>query len=78
MVQSCLVCQQAKPELVNYHVLLSPLPVPSKTWETVTMDFIFGLPSSCGYECLLVVKIQTFLSIETSFQFSESGRDIFG
>lgn len=55
MVQSCTICQQNKAERVNYPGLLYPLPVPSKAWETVTMDFISGLPSSCGYECILVV-----------------------
>lgn len=45
-VQSCLICQQAKPERVNYPGLLSPLPVPNKAWDTVTMDFISGLPPS--------------------------------
>ena len=54
-VQSCLVCQQAKPERVAYPGLLSPLHVPAKAWETVTMDFISGLPSSDQYDCIMVV-----------------------
>ena len=54
-VQSCLVCQQAKPERVQYPGLLSPLPVPSKAWDTVSMDFISGLPTSFQYNCILVV-----------------------
>ena len=33
-VQSCLVCQQAKPERVAYPGLLSPLLVPAKAWAT--------------------------------------------
>ena len=54
-VQSCLVCQQAKPERVQYPGLLSPLSVPSKAWDTVSMDFISGLPTSFQYNCILVV-----------------------
>ena len=54
-VQSCLICQQAKPKRVAYPGLLSPLPVPAKAWETVTMDFILGLPSSDQYDCIMVV-----------------------
>uniref|UniRef100_A0A453DFY0 Integrase catalytic domain-containing protein n=1 Tax=Aegilops tauschii subsp. strangulata TaxID=200361 RepID=A0A453DFY0_AEGTS len=54
-VQSCLTCQQAKPERVQYPGLLSPLPVPPKAWDTVSMDFISGLPSSYQYNCILVV-----------------------
>lgn len=54
-VQSCLICQKAKPERVSYPGLLSPLPVPTKAWETVTMDFISGLPSSDQFDCIMVV-----------------------
>lgn len=54
-VQSCLVCQQAKPERVKYPSLLSRLSVPHKAWETVTMDFITGLPPSCQFDCIFVV-----------------------
>ena len=54
-VQSCLICQQAKPERVAYPGLLSPLLVPSRAWETVTMDFISGLPSSDQYDCIMVI-----------------------
>src|SRR4051812_34485583 len=54
-VQSCVVCQQAKPERINYPGLLSPLPVPTQAWDTITMDFISGLPSSYHYECILVI-----------------------
>lgn len=54
-VQSCVVCQQAKPEHVKYPGLLQPLPVPRSSWETVSMDFIEGLPKSGRYDCILVV-----------------------
>lgn len=54
-VQSCTVCQQAKPERVNYLGLLSPLPVAKKDWETVTMDFISGLPSPDQLDWIMVV-----------------------
>lgn len=54
-VQSCLICQKAKPERINYPGLLSPLPVPKKAWDTVTMDFISGLPNSELYDRIMVV-----------------------
>lgn len=57
-VQSCLIYQQAKPERVNYPVLLSPLPVPPHAWATVSIDFILGLPPSEQFEqfdCIMVV-----------------------
>lgn len=54
-VQSCLICQQAKPERFNYPGLLSPLPVPKKAWEYLTMDFISGLPVSGQFDCIFLV-----------------------
>lgn len=54
-VQSCLVCQKAKPKRISYPGLLSPLPVPKKAWETMSMDFISGLPISEKYDSIMVV-----------------------
>lgn len=54
-VSECVVCQPAKTECVPYPGLLQPLPVPSQAWTVVTMDFIEGLPTSSGYNCILVV-----------------------
>ena len=54
-VQSCSICQQAKPERVRYPGLLEPLPIPDGAWKVVTMDFIDGLPSSGKFNCILVV-----------------------
>lgn len=58
-VQTCLICQQAKSERVAYPGLLQPLPVPQGAWETVTMDFIEGLPSSGHYNSIIVF-VDTF------------------
>lgn len=54
-VQSCLVCQRAKPDRTKLPGLLQPLPVPSGSWKIVTMDFIEGLPKSGIANCILVV-----------------------
>jgi hypothetical protein len=54
-VSTCLTCQQAKTERIKYPGLLQPLPVPSQAWQVISMDFIEGLPSSKGYNCILVV-----------------------
>lgn len=35
--------------------LLEPLPVPERPWESVSMDFIAGLPKSEGCWTLMVV-----------------------
>lgn len=54
-VKSCSVCLQAKPECVKYPRLLQPLPVPSASWEVISMDFNEGLPTFGKANALLVV-----------------------
>lgn len=54
-VQSCLVCQQAKPDRVKYPGLLLPLLVPKHCWHTVSLDFISRLLVSSKHNCILVV-----------------------
>lgn len=54
-VQSCSICQQAKPDRSKLPGLLQPLPVPSSAWQIVSMDFVEGLPTSGSFNCVLVV-----------------------
>ncbi|MCO5570233.1 hypothetical protein L7F22_023951 [Adiantum nelumboides] len=50
-VCSCLVCQHVKYDRGKAYGLLQPLPIPTTPWESMTMDFIFGLPkTSSGNE----------------------------
>jgi hypothetical protein len=53
-VQTCITCQQAKPERVRYPGLLQPLPVPNGAWQIVSMDFIEGLPQSGSFNSIIV------------------------
>jgi hypothetical protein len=43
-VKACEVCQRAKSS-PGTHAPLQSLPVPEQCWQSVSMDFIFGLPS---------------------------------
>lgn len=43
-VKTCLICQQDKADRLKKGGLLQPLPVPKKPWESVSLDFITGLP----------------------------------
>lgn len=54
-VCECDVCQKNKPDLAAYPGLLQPLPIPSKVWDQISMDFIEGLPPSNGKHVILVV-----------------------
>lgn len=55
MVQHCLNCQKAKPDRSRYPGLLQPLPVPTSSWDVISMDFIEGLPQSGNANAILVV-----------------------
>ena len=42
----CIVCQQVKAESKKPGGLLHPLEVPQWKWESISMDFVDGLPRS--------------------------------
>ncbi|KAA0064254.1 DNA/RNA polymerases superfamily protein [Cucumis melo var. makuwa] len=55
-VSRCLVCQQVKAPRQRLAGLLQPLSVPGWKWESVSMDFITGLPRTLkGYTVIWVV-----------------------
>ncbi|KAL0554093.1 hypothetical protein IC582_008004 [Cucumis melo] len=55
-VSRCLVCQQVKAPRQHQAGLLQPLSVPGWKWESVSMDFITGLPKTLkGYTVIWVV-----------------------
>ncbi|KAL0534153.1 hypothetical protein IC582_028437 [Cucumis melo] len=55
-VSRCLVCQQVKAPRQHPVGLLQPLSVPGWKWESVSMDFITGLPKTLkGYTVIWVV-----------------------
>jgi transposase InsO family protein len=54
-VRTCDTCNRAKTPRHLPYGLLQPLPIPSKPWESISMDFITDLPSSHGFDALLVV-----------------------
>ncbi|MCO5596548.1 hypothetical protein L7F22_050613 [Adiantum nelumboides] len=50
-VRSCLICQRVKYDRGKAYGLLQPLPIPTAPWESIAMDFIFGLSkTSSGNE----------------------------
>ena len=53
-VLSCDLCSRAKPSRHQPYGELSPIPVPSGPWKGITCDHIVDLPSSNGFNCILV------------------------
>jgi transposase InsO family protein len=54
-VKQCDICQHAKHEQTHHACLLHPLPVPAGAWQDISLDFIEGLPTSDGFNSILVV-----------------------
>ena len=54
-VDACAVCQQVKYNRQKPFGLLKPLPVPSRPWKDISMDFVTKLPLSDGFDSILVV-----------------------
>jgi hypothetical protein len=58
-VKGCVMCSTCKP--TNRKMgLYSPLSVPSHPWESVSMDFVRGLPMSKGSHEYLYVVVDRF------------------
>jgi len=53
-IKGCATCQTTKIR-PPVKVPLKPNEVPTGVWETITMDFIVGLPESQGYDSILTV-----------------------
>ena len=48
-------CQRNKGETTPLPGLLEPLPIPTRIWIDISMDFIEGLPKSGGKTMILVL-----------------------
>ena len=71
-VSECVTCQQNKSEHALPTGLLQLLPIPEKKWESISMDFITGLPKVQGKDCIYVVvdrltKFAHFYAIPTEY-----------
>jgi hypothetical protein len=62
----CIECQQVKAEHRHPAGLLQPLPIPEWKWETISMDFITGLPTSTKQNDIIMVVVDK-LSKSTHF-----------
>ncbi|KAJ8454533.1 hypothetical protein ONZ45_g19267 [Pleurotus djamor] len=53
--KSCTTCMRAKPQRHKPYGNLRQLPVPSRPWDSISMDFIEKLPPSLGFDSILVI-----------------------
>jgi len=54
-IRTCATCQRNKTEALHPAGLLQPLPVPSRVWADISLDFIEALPKVHGKSVLLTV-----------------------
>ena len=54
-VEACSVCAQNKTSSRSRMGLLQPLPIPSRPWSDISIDFVTGLPVSQGNTTVLTV-----------------------
>jgi len=70
----CLECQQIKAEHLHPAGLLQPLPIPEWKWETISMDFISGLPrTKRNNDSIMVVvdklsKAAHFIPVQSTYK----------
>ena len=70
-----------KSELTCPTVLLQPLPILKQNWDSISMDFITGLPKYLGKDCIYVVvdilKKNSHFFVVTSYFSAAQVADIF-
>jgi hypothetical protein len=54
-VRNCFQCNRSKPTHHAPHGILKPLPIPTRPWEELSMDFVTGLPLSERFDAVMVI-----------------------
>eukprot|EP00253_Pinus_taeda_P017332 PITA_17332 len=80
-VAKCLECQQVKADHCHPAGLLQPHDIPMSKWETISMDFITGLPlTSQRHNAILIVvdkltKSAHFIPVRDTYDVADVARD---
>jgi hypothetical protein len=75
-IRECIICQHNKYEHTHPTGLLQPLLILEPKWESISMDFITGLPNAQGKDCIFVVvdhltKFAHFFAISMNYSASQ-------
>jgi hypothetical protein len=81
-IRECATCQENKDEHSHPAGLLQPLPILENKWESISMDFITGLPRTQGKDCIFVVvdrltKFSHLFSISMDYNASQVAELLF-
>jgi len=72
-ITHCLECQQVKAEHRHPAGLFQPHDIPESKWETISMDFVVGLPITAQrHDCMMVVvdkltRSAHFIPVKSTF-----------
>jgi len=53
--KSCVICMRSKLQRHRLYGSLQQLPIPERPWNSISIDFIEKLPSSSGFDTILVI-----------------------
>ena len=53
--KSCVTCMHSKLQWHHPYSNLKQLPIPDRPWDSISMDFIKKLPTSSGFDTILVI-----------------------
>ncbi len=78
-VSTCDICQKSKPRRHRPVGFLQPIPIPTRPFEVVSMDFIPELPDASGHDNILVIvdkltKYAFFIPCNTKITDEETAR----
>jgi hypothetical protein len=76
-IQTCESCQRNKAKQHKTYGLLSPLPVPSGPWESISFDILCGLPETGRFNNAIFVVVDrlTKMSHFKAFSFGGTGAE---
>jgi hypothetical protein len=78
-IRNCHTCRRANASHEGHQGVLKPLPIPERSWQHLSMDFITHLPVSFSYDAILVVvdrftKMRHFIPCKGTCDSEETAR----